>query len=406
MPRAGGVYSAPPGTTATPNTTVASAPYNALVADLVADLNAARPVTAGGIGAATAIGGNDNLNVAGASIASAATVNLANATGVALTITGTVGISSFGTVAAGAERVLTFAASLTITYNATAMILPGAANIVTAAGDVMTIRSLGGGNWQCVSYQRANGAPVSNTLTQPALTLEQGTAPAPTAEGRTMWDTDDDAIVVGDGAATRIFLPIPASTAPGDLLYLSAAKVLTRLGKGTAYQGLRMNAGATAPEWATKVTLAGAAVTASGTAVNFTGIPADAKRVTVAISGISTTGTSVYMIRLGTSGGVEATGYLGTTVSVGSSQANFSTGAALSAQIAAADVMHGVCTFVLMDAATNLWAFNWMGGLSNNNFAAQAGGSKALAGVLDRVQLTTAGGTDTFDAGKVNILWE
>ncbi len=136
------------------------------MADLVADANAARPVTAGGIGAATAIGGNDNLNVAGASIASAATVNLANATGVALTITGTVGISSFGTVAAGAERVLTFAASLTITYNATAMILPGAANIVTAAGDVMTVRSLGGGNWQCVSYQRASVVPYSSSSTE------------------------------------------------------------------------------------------------------------------------------------------------------------------------------------------------------------------------------------------------
>lgn len=165
MPRAGGVYSAPPGTAGTPNTTIESAKYNALVADLVADANAARPVTAGGTGSGTAVGSLDNLNAAGASIASASTVNLANATGVALTITGTVTINSFGTVAAGAERVLTFAGALTINYNATSMILPGAADIVTAAGDVATFRSLGGGNWRCVSYQRASGQPITYTLT-------------------------------------------------------------------------------------------------------------------------------------------------------------------------------------------------------------------------------------------------
>lgn len=212
----------------------------------MADANAARPVTAGGTGSGTAIGGFDNLSVAGASIASASTVNLANATGSSLTITGTVTITSFGTVPAGAERVLTFAAALTLTYNATSMILPGAANIVTAAGDVATFRSLGSGNWQCVSYQRANGQSVSSTII-----LKQSAAPTPTAEGDIQWDTDDDVIVIGDGAAQRIFVPLPASTAAGDVLYMTSAKALARLGKGTASQVLQMNAGATAPQWAT-----------------------------------------------------------------------------------------------------------------------------------------------------------
>ncbi|TIX72444.1 MAG: hypothetical protein E5V30_06010, partial [Mesorhizobium sp.] len=161
MPRAGGVYSAPPGTKGTPNTTIESAKYNALVDDLVADANAARPVTAGGSGSSTAVGAADNFNAAGADMASAATVNLANTTGTLVNITGTVTITALGTLAAGAERDLVFAASLTFTHNATSLILPGAANITTAAGDVARMRSLGGGNWKCLSYQRAVIAPYA-----------------------------------------------------------------------------------------------------------------------------------------------------------------------------------------------------------------------------------------------------
>ncbi|RVB50808.1 hypothetical protein EN906_37030, partial [Mesorhizobium sp. M7A.F.Ca.CA.004.06.1.1] len=133
------------------------------------------------------------------------------------------------------------------------LILPGAANITTAAGDVMTLRSLGSGNWACVGYQRANGGPVTipagTSISGPALVLEQSTTPAPTTEGRIQWDTDDNVIAVGDGAATQIFAPLPASTAAGDILYLSGAKAPARLAKGTAGQTLRMNAAATAPEW-------------------------------------------------------------------------------------------------------------------------------------------------------------
>ncbi len=46
---------------------------------------------------------------------------------------------------------------------------------------------------------------TSKTLTQPTLTLKQGSAPTPTAEGDAQWDTDDDRIVVGDGAGQKSF---------------------------------------------------------------------------------------------------------------------------------------------------------------------------------------------------------
>ncbi|TRD03795.1 hypothetical protein FJV76_14250 [Mesorhizobium sp. WSM4303] len=256
MPYVGDVYQLPPGTPGTPNTTIESSKYNAFVADIATAQNTARPIVGGGTGGQTALGGNDGLNTKGADIASAATTNLAAATGVYVNVTGTTTINSFGTVAAGALRELTFTGILTLTYNATSMILPGAANVTTAAGDTATFRSLGGGNWKCVSYLRANGSVPGSTITGTTITnstivLKQSAVPVPTAEGDIQWDTDDDVIVVGDGATQKIFASLPAGSTAGDLLYLTSSKALARLPKGTAGQLLQMNTGATAPQWLT-----------------------------------------------------------------------------------------------------------------------------------------------------------
>lgn len=93
----------------------------------------------------------------GGSIASAATTAIGAATGNNVTITGTTTITAFDTVQAGTWREVTFAGILTLTYNATSLIMPTAANVVTAAGDTSGWLSLGGGNWICMWYQRASG---------------------------------------------------------------------------------------------------------------------------------------------------------------------------------------------------------------------------------------------------------
>lgn len=94
------------------------------------------------------------------SLASAATVAIGAAAANAITITGTTTITAFDSIADGAIRVLTFAAALTLTHNATSLILPGGANITTAAGDVAVMLSLGSGNWRCIAYQRASGKSI------------------------------------------------------------------------------------------------------------------------------------------------------------------------------------------------------------------------------------------------------
>jgi hypothetical protein len=153
-----------------------------------------------------------------------------------------------------------------------------------------------------------------------------------------------------------------------------------------------------------------AQATTSGTSKDFTGIPTWAKRVTVSVSGVSTNGTSPVIIQIGTSSGIESTGYLGSSGYI--QNASQSLTAALSAGVylvkdnAATNITHGALTFTLIDASTNTWAFMGVFGNSNNVVPSMVAGSKALAGTLDRVRITTTNGTDAFDAGSVNILYE
>lgn len=170
MPRNGaGIYGLPGTYEAISGETILTTQHNDPLEDLEQDANTVRPIVAGGTGAATAIAANDALNTTSVNLASSATVDLSTATGTVVNITGTTTITALGTVSSGAKRVLVFAGILTLTHNATSLILPGAANITTAAGDVATMRSKGSGNWVCVSYQRASGGMISNTLTSPTL---------------------------------------------------------------------------------------------------------------------------------------------------------------------------------------------------------------------------------------------
>lgn len=94
----------------------------------------------------------------GADIASAASIDLGAATGQYVRVTGAATIAGLGTVNAGVLRWVEFTGALTLTHNATALRLPGAANIVTAAGDVGCFVSLGAGSWKCLGYFPVSGA--------------------------------------------------------------------------------------------------------------------------------------------------------------------------------------------------------------------------------------------------------
>lgn len=106
-----------------------------------------------------------HTNAKGSDIASSSSIDLGAATGEFVDVTGTTTITALGTIAAGIERTVRFTGALTLTHNATSLILPTSANITTANGDVAMFRSLGSGNWKCVSYIRQNGTPLANNFT-------------------------------------------------------------------------------------------------------------------------------------------------------------------------------------------------------------------------------------------------
>ena len=147
----------------------------------------------------------------------------------------------------------------------------------------------------------------------------------------------------------------------------------------------------------------------SGTSIDFTGIPSWVRRITVMFSGVSTSGTSNLQIQLGTSSGIDntASSYLGTeSTSVGATSAAHSTGFVIKSGIAATSVLHGSVSLQLLSASANTWVESGSIGTSNTTQVGVSGGSKSLSGTLDRIRVTTVNGTDTFDAGSINILYE
>lgn len=155
--------------------------------------------------------------------------------------------------------------------------------------------------------------------------------------------------------------------------------------------------------------VSGTAVSASGTSVDFTGIPSWVKRITVMFDSVSTNGTSIPMVQLGDSGGVETTGYAGSvvTVSTVAASALLSSGVLFQSSTYAANfVANGAITFSLINSATNTWVFVGSIGQTTGGQLGHVAGLKPLSATLDRVRITTVNGTDTFDAGTINLLWE
>jgi hypothetical protein len=172
--------------------------------------------------------------------------------------------------------------------------------------------------------------------------------------------------------------------------------------------------GTDATQTLTNKTIQGGAITSgtsvastSGTSIDFTSIPSWVKRVTVMFNAVSTNGTSAMLVQLGDSGGVEITGYTSGAGGVANSAAtSFSTSTAgflINVGIAAANTSSGAVTIYTL--GSNIWTYNSILS-STSSINSICGGVKTLSDVLDRVRITTVGGTDTFDAGSINILYE
>ena len=152
-----------------------------------------------------------------------------------------------------------------------------------------------------------------------------------------------------------------------------------------------------------------AVASTSGTSIDFTSIPSWVKRVTVMLSGVSTNGTSSMIIRIGDSGGISATGYTaGYAESInasGTQAANPTTGFQLQSTTVTSSTLTQA-SIVITNVSGNLWLASGISTFSNYPSSTSLNGSKTLSLTLDRVRITTVNGTDTFDAGSINILYE
>lgn len=231
-------------------------------------------------------------------------------------LTGTQQIDEIATHAVGRYVKFHFDTARTLTHHATNLILPGGADIVTAAGDEAEFFEYATADWRCTNYTTASGISLVSKL---------------------------------------------------------------KLGSPTT--------------------------TTSGTAYNYTGLPSGLKKITMSFSGVSTNGSALPMIRIGDSGGLKTSGYLG-SVANGAATSTSPNGFLLSNSFGAASVFNGIGIFSLLDASTDTWS--WFGnfGFSNAASVAVSAGSVALSGDLDRIQLLTSTALDTYDAGKINIMYE
>jgi hypothetical protein len=150
-----------------------------------------------------------------------------------------------------------------------------------------------------------------------------------------------------------------------------------------------------------------AVASTSGTSIDFTGIPSWARRITVMFDAVSTSGSSAVQIQLGSSSGIENTNYISASIRTNPTALN-------TASITSGfgmDGTGGASTYSrsgivgISNLSGNVWVAS--GGLYvGSALYTSVSGGKTLSSTLDRVRITTVNGTDTFNAGSINIMWE
>ena len=274
---------------------------------------------------------------------------------------------------------------------ATFLATPSAANLAAAVTD-----ETGTGNLVFATSPTLVtpnlGTPTSLTLTSATgLPLTTGvTGTLPIANG----GTNSTATATAGGVAYGTGTAIAVNSA------------------GTAGQFLQSN-GASAPTWVAAptggFTLGTPVATTSGTSIDFTGIPSGTKQIIITFKGVSTNGTDPKYIQIGDSGGIENSDYSGSSAGISETAVITASSSLESFNIkstSASDLINGSVILTLENSSTFTWVAS--GVLENSTSTTRVffvAGRKSLSAVLDRVRITTQNGTNTFDAGEVNIAY-
>lgn len=262
---------------------------------------------------------------------------------------------------------------------------------VTLAGAVAGYQSfaaIGNGNttYYCIT-DGTNWETGLGTYTASGTTLARTTV---------IESSNSNSLVNFPAGSKNVFVTYPASQA----VLLTGTQTLTNKTLTSPITG-------GTPTGVGVLTSGTAVASTSGTSIDFTSIPSWVKRITVLFSGVSISGTSPFILQLGTSASFLATGYLSsmTTLTSTTSGASSTTGFGVLAVSVAASSYSGQVIMTLLDSTSNFWGYTST--LTSGGTTLQlGGGGVSLADTLTRVRLTTVGGTNTFDAGTINILYE
>ena len=252
------------------------------------------------------------------------------------------------------------------------------------------------------SYTFAAGTQV--LVMNPAGTLATGTItmPASPADGMTITFSSTKTItaltVNGNTGQTIVSAPtvLPAN---------QAASYVYRLSNTTwyPYETVPTNV-PVVPAGGSIITSGTAVASTSGTSIDFTGIPSWVKRITVMFSGVSTVGAAPRVqVQIG-AGSITTTGYW--SVADDGGGATSSTAGFIVNQYGVSNIaLSGQMLITTM--GSNIWNAGFLGVAGSVSTTVQrAAGTVTLSGTLDRLRITTLNGTDTFDAGSINILYE
>lgn len=333
-----------------------------------------------------ATGGSINGTTVGATTAASGRFTTLVATG-ALTVTsGTINGTTVGasTPAAGTFTTLTATGALT-------------ASSGTLNGIVIGATTPAAGNFTSIT---ATGALTGTTANFTTVADSSGTI-RPLLSGTNVSTATTTFTASITGTTMTVSVVSAGTIAVGQVITgtgVTAGTVITALGTGAGGIGTYTVS--------VSQTVASTAITVVG--VDFLSLPSWVKKITLTFNGVSTSSTNAFKVQLGTSSGIASSGYSSQGASI--TGANTCTVTALTTDsftLGIAVVAAGTYTghIVITNVTGNTWVASAV--ISNTAGAVMGYGSGvvSLASILDRVRVTM-NGTDTFDAGSLNIIYE
>jgi hypothetical protein len=234
-------------------------------------------------------------------------------------------------------------------------------------------------------YLAFRGTPTGSTTTAEWARFDQNALLLTNQRDLRFGDSDNSHWVAFQAPATvssNVTWTLPATDSTG-------TQALVSNGSGTLAWG--------------SMTTTATAVSATGTSVEFLSIPSWVNRIHFMFDGVSSSGSGSWLIQLGDSGGYETTGYVGAGSLLTSSVVTTgSTSGFILPSDSSSTLYSGVISISRLTG--NTWtASGSIGNEAGTDRLLITGGSKTLSDVLTQVRLVNVLGTDTFDAGTINI---